>query len=235
MSVGAASVREASSNPPPPGLRRVTILELLQNAEALLAATSESARLDAEVLLEFARRMPFSAWVPPEPEHLDLRGISRRIAALVKTLQQEKNRLHAASQSAEMTSLVRRDVEVNIRHLERRIEHLRNQALTLIGQHGALLQAFELLVSIKGIAEASAVLANAETMLARFEKLYAEQSVSKQQLDDVLTGRDRAAATTARVCVASAGEEGNDDDRRRRQRTRRSFAARARGRCRDTR
>jgi len=118
---------------------------------------SKTDPLDAEVLLEFARRMPFSAWVPPESEHLDLRGISRRIAALVKTLQQEKNRLHAASQSTELTSLVRRDVEVNIRHLERRIEHLRGQALALIGQHEALLQAFELLVSIKGIAEASAI------------------------------------------------------------------------------
>jgi transposase len=118
---------------------------------------SKTDPLDAEVLLEFARRMPFSAWVPPEPEHLDLRGISRRIAALVKTLQQEKNRLHAASQSAEMTPLVRRDVEVNIRHLERRIEHLRDQALTLISRHEALHQAFEHLVSIKGIAEASAI------------------------------------------------------------------------------
>jgi len=45
-----------------------------------------------------------------------------------------------------------------------------------------------------GIVEAKAVLANAEKMAERFEKLYAEKSVSKQQLDDVLTGRDRAAA-----------------------------------------
>ena len=45
-----------------------------------------------------------------------------------------------------------------------------------------------------GIAEARAVLANAEKMAERFQKLYAEKSVSKQQLDDVLTGRDRAAA-----------------------------------------
>jgi RND family efflux transporter MFP subunit len=45
-----------------------------------------------------------------------------------------------------------------------------------------------------GIIEAKAVLANAEKMSERFEKLYAEKSVSKQQLDDVLTGRDRAAA-----------------------------------------
>ena len=45
-----------------------------------------------------------------------------------------------------------------------------------------------------GLVEARAVLANAEKMAERFEKLYADKSVSKQQLDDVLTGRDRAMA-----------------------------------------
>ena len=45
-----------------------------------------------------------------------------------------------------------------------------------------------------GIAAAKAVLANAEKMAERFENLYAEKSVSKAQLDDVLTGRDQARA-----------------------------------------
>lgn len=45
-----------------------------------------------------------------------------------------------------------------------------------------------------GIAEARAVLTNAEKMVERFQKLYDEKSVSRQQLDDVVTGRDRAAA-----------------------------------------
>jgi RND family efflux transporter MFP subunit len=45
-----------------------------------------------------------------------------------------------------------------------------------------------------GIAEAEAVLANAQKMVERFERLYAEKSVSRAQLDDVVTGRDRAAA-----------------------------------------
>lgn len=53
-----------------------------------------------------------------------------------------------------------------------------------------------------GIAEARAVLANAEQMTARFENLYADKSVSRQQLDDVRTGRDRAAAG---VKMAEAG------------------------------
>ncbi|HOX24583.1 MAG TPA: efflux RND transporter periplasmic adaptor subunit [Candidatus Krumholzibacteria bacterium] len=49
------------------------------------------------------------------------------------------------------------------------------------------------------IAEARAVLENAETNLARFERLYAESSVSKAQLDEVRTGRDRALATVQRA------------------------------------
>ena len=49
------------------------------------------------------------------------------------------------------------------------------------------------------IAEATAVLANAETNLSRFERLYAENSVSKAQLDEVRTGRDRAAAGLKRA------------------------------------
>ena len=45
-----------------------------------------------------------------------------------------------------------------------------------------------------GIAAAKAVLANAEKMAERFENLYADKSVSKAQLDDVLTGREQAKA-----------------------------------------
>ncbi len=53
-----------------------------------------------------------------------------------------------------------------------------------------------------GIAEAKAVLENAERMAARFEKLSAETANSKQQLDAVLPGRDRARAG---VAAAEAG------------------------------
>jgi RND family efflux transporter MFP subunit len=55
-----------------------------------------------------------------------------------------------------------------------------------------------------GLAEAEAVLENAETSLARFQRLYAENSVSKSRLDDVRTARDRALAglDQARAMVA---------------------------------
>ena len=60
-----------------------------------------------------------------------------------------------------------------------------------------------------GIVEAKAVLANAEKMAERFEKLYADKSVSKQQLDDVLTGRDRAAAGLKMAEAGLAGVKGH--------------------------
>jgi RND family efflux transporter MFP subunit len=44
------------------------------------------------------------------------------------------------------------------------------------------------------IIEAEAVLANAEKTAERFQTLYEEKSVSRQQLDDAVTGRDRARA-----------------------------------------
>jgi RND family efflux transporter MFP subunit len=52
------------------------------------------------------------------------------------------------------------------------------------------------------IAEANAVLENAETNLARFQRLYAENSVSKSQLDEIRTGRDRARAGLQRAEAA---------------------------------
>jgi transposase len=112
--------------------------------------------MDATVILEFTTRMPFVAWQPPPPESLELRTMARRINALTKMLSQERNRLHAAAYSAEGSLVVRRDIEVTIRHFERRIALLSGQAEALIPQHRHLREAFEHLVSVRGIATASA-------------------------------------------------------------------------------
>lgn len=80
--------------------------------------------LDAKVLLELVRRMPFVAWQPPRRPALELRALARRIAALTKMRSQEKNRLHATNHCAELPDAISRDIEVNLRHLERRIERL---------------------------------------------------------------------------------------------------------------
>ena len=118
---------------------------------------SKTDALDANVLVEFAQRMPFEVWKPPEAHAFDLRAISRRVEALTKTSTQEKNRLHAAESFDEMSVVVRDDIEVNIRHLESRIERLREQARELIAEHPDLERAFQHLTSVKGIATAAGI------------------------------------------------------------------------------
>ncbi|HUP25001.1 MAG TPA: transposase, partial [Thermoanaerobaculia bacterium] len=82
---------------------------------------SKTDNLDASALLELVRRMPFVSWRPPRQTAFALRAFSRRIAALIKIRTQERNRLHAAEHSRESPAAIRRDIEVNLRHLDRRI------------------------------------------------------------------------------------------------------------------
>jgi len=46
---------------------------------------SKNDRLDAWVLMEFAKRMPFQAWAPPRTVVLQLHALSRRLEALKDT------------------------------------------------------------------------------------------------------------------------------------------------------
>jgi len=111
----------------------------------------------AAALREYAARMPFVEWQPPAGEVLTLRGIARRIAALVVERTRERNRLHALQATGERVAVVVNDIEVNIRHLDRRIELLTAEAVALIREHAELHRTFELLTSVPGIATHSAV------------------------------------------------------------------------------
>ena len=125
-------------------------------AKALLQR-SKTDQLDAEVMLEFARRMPFVAWRPPSSPQLDLRALMRRITGLKLVSQQEKNRLHSVSQSAEITPLVRKDIQSHLVQLERHIEKLEHQAETIVQADRELVRQFCHLVSVRGIARVSAL------------------------------------------------------------------------------
>ena len=125
-------------------------------AKALLQR-SKTDQLDAEVMLEFVRRMPFVPWQPPKPHRLDLRALMRRITALKLVSQQEKNRLHSVSQSAEITPLVRKDIQSHLVQLERHIEKLEQQAETIVQADRELARQFCHLVSVRGIARVSAL------------------------------------------------------------------------------
>jgi transposase len=118
---------------------------------------SKSDAKDAASIREFAKRMPFVPWQPPAEEALELREIARRISALTVERSREKNRQHAGEASESGSRVVLNDIEVNIRHLERRIDLMTKHAVDLVKKHTELQRAFKRLTSVKGIAESSAV------------------------------------------------------------------------------
>lgn len=124
-------------------------------AEALMNR-SKTDPVDARVLREFAKRMPFKAWQPPATERLQLRALARRISSVVEMMAAEKNRLHAAESTQEL-KFIREDIEISIQQHEERIETLEKRAAELVNRHPQMQRAMTRLISIRGIALASAV------------------------------------------------------------------------------
>lgn len=143
---------------------------LIKGFAKALAQRSKTDAADAKTILAFAppapgrgQRMPFESWSPPDPALVELRAMARRIADLTVERAREgrasarPNRLSALRSSEAHSRLVANDVEVNIRHLGRRIERLVEQAVALVQEHAALAKAYGHLTSVKGIAAKSAV------------------------------------------------------------------------------
>jgi transposase len=123
---------------------------------------SKTDRVDARSLLEFVRRMDFARWAPPQSEILQLRGLSRRIQALLVNRAQEKNRRHA-DQAVESTNpAIGQSIERHIGAIEAEMEILSEAATDLIHADPQLAQRFAHLTSVKGIAKASAITILAE-------------------------------------------------------------------------
>ena len=118
---------------------------------------SKSDAKDAVAIREFSKRMPFVPWQPPAEEVLELRGIARRISAMTVERTREKNRQHAEEASESGSRVVLNDIAVNLRHLDRRIDLLTKHAIDLVNKHTELEEAFKRVISVKGIAESSAV------------------------------------------------------------------------------
>jgi transposase len=143
---------------------------------------SKTDRTDALSLLEFVRRMDFDPWLPPSPPILALRALSRRIQALLVTRAQEKNRLHA-DESLEATPVaIRESIDRHIDGINAEIEALTQSALEVVRADALLDSRFTHLVSVKGIAQASAVTLLAELSVLP-EDMSARQWVAHSGID----------------------------------------------------
>ncbi|MGH6786096.1 MAG: IS110 family transposase, partial [Novosphingobium sp.] len=126
---------------------------------------SKTDLLDAEVLRQFAARMPFVVWRPPSPAAFKLMAVARRLEALTDMLAAEKNRRHAASLSEAIPAIIRRDIERSIQTQQRAIERLTRAAEEFVLSDPALARRYELLLSIPGFATTSALRTLAELAL----------------------------------------------------------------------
>lgn len=112
---------------------------------------------DAEVALEFVGRMPFASWEPPPQALFDLRALARRISALIDEAVAERNRRHAVRRQGGLTPVLAEDLDEHVAFLEQRIAELENEAQKVIRSEVSLKRRFELLLSVPGIAERSAI------------------------------------------------------------------------------
>lgn len=143
---------------------------------------SKTDTADAAVILEFLERMPFDTWSPPAQEILDLRAISRRIRALNVNIAQERNRLHAARRQGRLTPHIQDDILAHIAHLKASVDRLTRNAFEIVEEEPDLRRKLEQLVSIKGVARASAVAILAE-LAALPDDMDARQWVAHAGLD----------------------------------------------------
>jgi len=122
-------------------------------------------RVDAGVLREFAARMPFEPWQPPSPSALHLGALARRLEALTDLCAAEKNRLHATQAAEALPRSIRQDLERSIRFHQRAAERLTREALKILAADPQLQLRFDLLITMPGIAQTSALRILAELVM----------------------------------------------------------------------
>lgn len=149
-------------------------------AEALLERRKDDP-VDAGVLREYGRRMPFVPWQPPSAAVFQLRELGRQIQAFGKDAAAAKNRLHALAATGLGNPAVRRAVEAHVAHIEAPIDTLIAEAKGLLAQAPELRRKVELVDSVPGFADKAAITVTGE--LAGLPAMTARQWAAQAGLD----------------------------------------------------
>lgn len=146
-----------------------------------LGQRSKTDPIDARVLLEHAVRMPFVAWQRPSAATLALRDITRQMTATTAMCVVVRNQLHAAQSSRTTPACVIRELRRTLQNLQTSLARLLRDAKRGLATDHDLQHQFELLLSIPGVAERSALQLLAE--LAWLGKYNVRQWVKHAGLD----------------------------------------------------
>jgi len=150
-------------------------------------------KADAALIARFCATQRPPLWTPPPPERRQLQALVRRLQSLEAMRQQERNRLDVeASGSPIGVSLTE-----HIAHLEQQIGALQQQMAAHLQAYPSLRRQAELLQSIPGIGEKTAVRLLAEVPLlgqyrsARQAAAYAGLSPRRRESGSSVRGKTR--------------------------------------------
>jgi transposase len=145
--------------------------------------------------------MDFVVWTSPKPIVLQIKAYSRRIAALTKLKVKAKNQLHALQATIHTPRQVIEDGVVTIKQLERQIEKLSAGALKLIHSDEEINNVMNLLISVKGIAEKTAIQLIGE-LLVLPEDMKPKQWVAYAGLDPRIVESGKSVSKKRRISKA---------------------------------
>ncbi len=114
---------------------------------------------DAEVIADYCQRQEPSSWTPPSPEMKKLKHLYRCSVALKDELTLVNNHLEKKERLPKEVANAWEDLAMNI---AQKIETIKNSVRELLNQHKELLENFQLLLTIPGIGEESAIAILAE-------------------------------------------------------------------------
>ena len=154
-------------------------------------------RADAALIARFCVAHQPPPWTPPPLEHRQLQALVRRRDALHAMRQQERNRLDLETTD----SLLRESLRQHLEHLDQQLRQLQAQLRAHLRVHPALQHQAELLQSIPGIGQLTALKLLTEAPLlgryrsARQAAAYAGLSRRQRQSGSSVHGRTRLSKT----------------------------------------
>lgn len=113
---------------------------------------SKTDPLDGDVIADFCQTQNPETWIPPTPEQKKLRALVRHLEVLKKSRTQQTNRLGTCRDEE-----VKQSLETVLAVIDTEIEAVKKRITKFIDQHPDLKEKKELLVSIQGIGDQTAI------------------------------------------------------------------------------
>lgn len=142
-------------------------------------------RPDAGLIRRFCEKQQPAAWTPPPPHWRELQALTRHLENLLETRQQQLNRLEATNIKKVITSLRKL-----VTHLDAEIKQTQQQIDDHVDRHPELKQQYQLLQSIPGIGNRTAV-----KLLAEIENFSQYKSARQVAAYAGLTPRNNRSGT----------------------------------------